>query len=181
MASVEAAMASGTTRETCLRSRASTQASSSNSGISPAICTGSAGGIKARDAFHAGLSVENGAAEGFFADAIGADHAHSGDHYARDHAVSECPVCNGAGVPPKWDNPTECHLGLYISVPFCRTKCSYCNFASDVFSRAVFERYVDRVCSDIEHAGETAEQMGGRSSGRWTPFISAAAHPRSWI
>ena len=36
-------------------------------------------------------------------------------------------------------------LGLYISVPFCRTKCSYCNFASDVFSRAVFERYVDRV------------------------------------
>ena len=27
-------------------------------------------------------------------------------------------------------------LGLYISVPFCRTKCSYCNFASDVFSRA---------------------------------------------
>ncbi len=21
-------------------------------------------------------------------------------------------------------------LGLYISVPFCRTKCSYCNFAS---------------------------------------------------
>ena len=40
-------------------------------------------------------------------------------------------------------------VGIYISVPFCRTKCSYCNFASDVFSRAVFERYVDRVCADI--------------------------------
>jgi oxygen-independent coproporphyrinogen-3 oxidase len=53
-------------------------------------------------------------------------------------------------------------LGLYISVPFCRTKCSYCNFASDVFSRAVFERYVGRVCSDIERARETAERMGGR-------------------
>jgi oxygen-independent coproporphyrinogen-3 oxidase len=53
-------------------------------------------------------------------------------------------------------------LGLYISVPFCRTKCTYCNFASDVFSRAAFQRYVDRVCSDIERAGETAEQMGGR-------------------
>jgi len=53
-------------------------------------------------------------------------------------------------------------LGLYISVPFCRTKCSYCNFASDVFSRAVFERYVDRVTDDINHARETAEQMGGR-------------------
>ena len=53
-------------------------------------------------------------------------------------------------------------LGVYISVPFCRTKCSYCNFASDVFSRAVFERYVERVCSDMEHAPETAGRMGGR-------------------
>ena len=52
-------------------------------------------------------------------------------------------------------------LGLYVSVPFCRTKCSYCNFASDVFSRAVFERYVERVAADINRAGETAEQMGG--------------------
>jgi oxygen-independent coproporphyrinogen-3 oxidase len=53
-------------------------------------------------------------------------------------------------------------LGLYLSVPFCRTKCSYCNFASDVFSRARFEGYVNRVCAEIERAAETAEQMGGR-------------------
>jgi oxygen-independent coproporphyrinogen-3 oxidase len=53
-------------------------------------------------------------------------------------------------------------LGVYISVPFCRTKCSYCNFASDVFSRAVFERYVDRVCADIQNAPQTAAQMSGR-------------------
>jgi oxygen-independent coproporphyrinogen-3 oxidase len=53
-------------------------------------------------------------------------------------------------------------LGIYISVPFCRTKCSYCNFASDVFSRAVFERYVDRVCADIEKSPDTAAEMGGK-------------------
>jgi oxygen-independent coproporphyrinogen-3 oxidase len=53
-------------------------------------------------------------------------------------------------------------LGLYISVPFCRTKCSYCNFASDVFSRSVFQRYVDRVCADMERAHETVAQMDGR-------------------
>jgi oxygen-independent coproporphyrinogen-3 oxidase len=52
-------------------------------------------------------------------------------------------------------------LGLYISVPFCRTKCTYCNFASDVFSKAVFQRYVDRICYDIAQATTTAEQMGG--------------------
>lgn len=53
-------------------------------------------------------------------------------------------------------------LGIYISVPFCKTKCSYCNFASDVFSRVVFERYVDRVCADIENAPHTASEMGGQ-------------------
>jgi oxygen-independent coproporphyrinogen-3 oxidase len=52
-------------------------------------------------------------------------------------------------------------LGIYISVPFCRTKCSYCNFASDVFSRAVFERYVERVCADIASAPRVAAEMGG--------------------
>ena len=51
-------------------------------------------------------------------------------------------------------------LGLYISVPFCKTKCSYCNFASDVFSRTVFETYVSRVCAEIEQAAQTADQMG---------------------
>ena len=53
-------------------------------------------------------------------------------------------------------------LGIYISVPFCRTKCSYCNFASDVFSRVVFERYVDWVCADIEKAPQVATEIGGQ-------------------
>lgn len=53
-------------------------------------------------------------------------------------------------------------LGLYISVPFCRTKCSYCNFASDVFSRSVFQRYVDRVSADMKRANPTLTQMAGR-------------------
>jgi len=53
-------------------------------------------------------------------------------------------------------------LGIYISVPFCRTKCSYCNFASDVFSRAIFERYVDRVCADVAKASQSAGDVGGQ-------------------
>lgn len=60
-----------------------------------------------------------------------------------------------------WDNEAV-SLGIYISVPFCRTKCSYCNFASDVFSGAVFERYVDRVCLDVAKAPRSAEGMGGQ-------------------
>jgi len=53
-------------------------------------------------------------------------------------------------------------LGLYISVPFCRTKCSYCNFASDVFSRSVHQTYINRVCDSIEGAANVAEQIGGQ-------------------
>jgi oxygen-independent coproporphyrinogen-3 oxidase len=84
-----------------------------------------------------------------------------------------------------WDNE-EVSLGIYISVPFCRTKCSYCNFASDVFSKAVFERYVDRVCADISNAPDTAEQMGGRFErevdsiylGGGTPTVLSSAQLR---
>jgi oxygen-independent coproporphyrinogen III oxidase len=53
-------------------------------------------------------------------------------------------------------------LGLYISLPFCQTKCSYCNFASNVISKAVFGRYVDRVCQDMARASAVAGEMGGR-------------------
>jgi oxygen-independent coproporphyrinogen III oxidase len=74
-------------------------------------------------------------------------------------------------------------LGIYISVPFCRTKCSYCNFASDVFSHAAFERYVDRVCADIENAPQVAAEMGGQMErvvdsiylGGGTPTVLEAA------
>jgi len=52
-------------------------------------------------------------------------------------------------------------LGLYISVPFCRTKCTYCNFASDVFSRQRFEQYISRLCEEIAGSRETAVQMCG--------------------
>ena len=53
-------------------------------------------------------------------------------------------------------------LGIYISVPFCKTKCSYCNFASDVFSRDRMQGYVDRLAQDIASAQRTVEANGGR-------------------
>src|SRR5215831_9120621 len=52
-------------------------------------------------------------------------------------------------------------FGIYISVPFCRTKCTYCNFASDVFAPRKFEPYILRVCQEIERVPETVHAMGG--------------------
>jgi oxygen-independent coproporphyrinogen-3 oxidase len=43
-------------------------------------------------------------------------------------------------------------LGLYISVPFCRSKCTYCNFASGVFPASYMGRYIERVCEDLRSA-----------------------------
>jgi oxygen-independent coproporphyrinogen III oxidase len=39
--------------------------------------------------------------------------------------------------------------GLYISIPFCKFKCTYCNFASGVFPRAQLDRYLSAVESEI--------------------------------
>ena len=52
-------------------------------------------------------------------------------------------------------------LGIYISVPFCRTKCSFCNFASGVFSRVLFDKYVAQVSADIDAAEALAAAVGG--------------------
>ena len=51
-------------------------------------------------------------------------------------------------------------LGLYISVPFCRSKCTYCNFASGVFSAAQMGQYVDRLIADIRAVRALAAERG---------------------
>jgi oxygen-independent coproporphyrinogen-3 oxidase len=43
-------------------------------------------------------------------------------------------------------------LGVYVQVPFCQTKCTYCNFHTGVFSTDLYAPYVDAVCREIsEH------------------------------
>ena len=51
-------------------------------------------------------------------------------------------------------------LGIYISVPFCRSKCTYCNFASGVFSAAQMGQYVDRLITDMKAMRTLASQHG---------------------
>ncbi len=51
-------------------------------------------------------------------------------------------------------------LGLYVSVPFCRAKCSFCNFASGVGSAEAVERYVGLLCDEIRAARTWAREIG---------------------
>ena len=42
-------------------------------------------------------------------------------------------------------------LGIYIHIPFCRTKCAYCDFYSFVLdTEDIYERYADAVIKHME-------------------------------
>lgn len=41
------------------------------------------------------------------------------------------------------------NAGIYISVPFCRQKCTYCNFASDVFPSYLLPDYAKALVKEI--------------------------------
>jgi putative oxygen-independent coproporphyrinogen III oxidase len=45
-------------------------------------------------------------------------------------------------------------LGIYIQVPFCQTKCTYCNFHTGVVAKERFAPYVEAVCREVRgHLG----------------------------
>jgi oxygen-independent coproporphyrinogen-3 oxidase len=50
-------------------------------------------------------------------------------------------------------------VGIYISVPFCKAKCTFCNFASGVFGAERMQQYVDRLCKEIRGAHAAAQDM----------------------
>ena len=52
--------------------------------------------------------------------------------------------------------------GIYISVPFCKAKCTFCNFASGVFAADRMQHYVSRVGVEIDAARVAAERIGAR-------------------
>jgi oxygen-independent coproporphyrinogen III oxidase len=45
-------------------------------------------------------------------------------------------------------------LGIYVQVPFCQTKCTYCNFHTGVVATGRFAPYVEAVCREIREYQE---------------------------
>src|ERR1700757_5277356 len=52
------------------------------------------------------------------------------------------------------------NLGVYIQVPFCQTKCTYCNFHTGVVSPGRFAPYVAAVCQEIADHRQLLESAG---------------------
>lgn len=77
-------------------------------------------------------------------------------------------------------------VGIYLSVPFCKAKCSFCNFASDAFGAERMDAYVDRLCSEIAGARDAAQGLGATLArtadsvyfGGGTPSLLSAAQFR---
>ena len=57
-------------------------------------------------------------------------------------------------------DPKDC--SVYISIPFCPTRCSYCSFVSYTSKRllSLIPEYVDRLCEDVKQIFATADKLG---------------------
>ena len=51
-------------------------------------------------------------------------------------------------------------IGVYVQVPFCQTKCTYCNFHTGVFSKDLYAPYVDAICREITHYSDLLQTNG---------------------
>jgi oxygen-independent coproporphyrinogen III oxidase len=49
------------------------------------------------------------------------------------------------------------NLGIYIQVPFCQTKCTYCNFHTGVVAREEYQPYATAVCREIAALASSEE------------------------
>ncbi|MCI6420218.1 MAG: radical SAM family heme chaperone HemW [Bacteroidales bacterium] len=60
-------------------------------------------------------------------------------------------------MPILTKRPDKTPLGIYVHVPFCRSKCQYCDFYSLATKEdTLFDGYLDAVCDHIKEAGELA-------------------------
>lgn len=63
--------------------------------------------------------------------------------------------------------------GIYIHIPFCRSHCSYCDFATGMYTAALADRYVPNLAKEIKSFGkvETAGTVDTIFFGGGTPSL----------
>lgn len=73
---------------------------------------------------------------------------------AYEVSKKEAPIIEEAG--------TEKSFSLYVSVPFCPTRCSYCSFISHSNDKAkkLMPEYTDYLVKEIRETGRIAKQLG---------------------
>lgn len=53
-------------------------------------------------------------------------------------------------------------FSLYVSIPFCPTRCSYCSFVSQAIDgcKKLIPEYVEKLCREIAYTGELVQKIG---------------------
>lgn len=65
--------------------------------------------------------------------------------------------------------------GIYLHIPFCRSRCSYCDFATDVYKNPeTVERYVRALTGEISRFSQDAENVETIYFGGGTPSLLSA-------
>jgi len=59
-------------------------------------------------------------------------------------------------------------VGIYIQVPFCQTKCTYCNFHTGVFAQNLYAPYVGALCRELSGYRSLYEALGLTGEGEFT-------------
>ena len=71
-------------------------------------------------------------------------------------------------------------VSMYISIPFCPSRCSYCSFTSHAIEKAakLIPQYVDLLCEELRDTAELMNELGLRLEtvymGGGTPTVLAA-------
>ena len=61
--------------------------------------------------------------------------------------------------------------GLYIHIPFCRSRCSYCDFATGIYQGELAERYVCALVEEISRSRHTDTRVDTIYFGGGTPSL----------
>ncbi len=62
--------------------------------------------------------------------------------------------------------------GVYLHIPFCKSRCSYCDFATDVYrSDKIVERYINALCEEIPGSTDHAVTADTIYFGGGTPSL----------
>ncbi len=94
-----------------------------------------------------------------------------GEDKAKDYFINELKVSEEktalALMVAKNEAPlmavnTEKSYSLYISIPFCPSRCSYCSFIShsNESAKKLMPSYVEKLCEEIKVTGDIAKELG---------------------
>lgn len=86
---------------------------------------------------------------------------------------AENPIISSASAPDSYS--------LYISIPFCPTRCSYCSFIShsNESAKKLIPEYVEKLCEELKVTGDIAKELKLRLEsvyiGGGTPTVLSAS------